>query len=127
MGQYAAETERRWGQTEAWRESARRAAGYTPDHWSLIKAEAAASVVAFAEAMREGCAPDAGAALLAAEDHRQHLTRWFYDVDPQMHRKLAKLYLADPRFAGNYESVAPGLAQYVHDAIHANAERLDDA
>jgi hypothetical protein len=31
--------------------------------------------------------------------------------------------VADPRFTANYEKVAPGLAQYVHDAIVANAER----
>ncbi len=29
------------------------------------------------------------------------------------------MYLADERFAGNYNAVEPALAQYVHDAIHA--------
>jgi MerR family transcriptional regulator, thiopeptide resistance regulator len=32
-------------------------------------------------------------------------------------------YLADPRFTAHYEQRAPGLAQYVHDAILANAAR----
>lgn len=59
----------------------------------------------------------------AAEAHRQQITRWFYDCGYEMHRGLADMYLADPRFTANYENVAPGLAQYVHDAIHANAER----
>ena len=31
--------------------------------------------------------------------------------------------LADPRFTATYENIAPGLAQYVHDAIMANAAR----
>jgi hypothetical protein len=35
------------------------------------------------------------------------------------------MYLADPRFTQHYEDVAPGLAQYVHDAIHANADRRE--
>ncbi len=33
------------------------------------------------------------------------------------------MYVADPRFTKLYEDVAPGLAQYVHDAIVANAAR----
>jgi hypothetical protein len=33
------------------------------------------------------------------------------------------MYLADPRFTKTYEDVKAGLAQYVRDAIHANADR----
>ena len=40
-----------------------------------------------------------------------------------MHRGLAEAYVSDPRFSAVYESIAPGLAQYVHDAIVANAAR----
>jgi hypothetical protein len=40
-----------------------------------------------------------------------------------MHRGLADMYLAGERFTDAFENVAPGLAQYVHDAIHANADR----
>lgn len=32
---------------------------------------------------------------------------------------LAEMYVADPRFARNYESVRPGLAAYFRDAIVA--------
>lgn len=30
---------------------------------------------------------------------------------------------ATPRFSAHYDDQAPGLAQYVRDAIHANADR----
>ena len=40
-----------------------------------------------------------------------------------MHVGLAEMYIMDPRFTANYEKVAPGLAQYMHDAILANAAR----
>jgi hypothetical protein len=33
------------------------------------------------------------------------------------------MYLADPRFTAAYEKIREGLAQYVHDAVHANADR----
>jgi hypothetical protein len=58
-----------------------------------------------------------------AEAHRRYLSRWFYDCGYDMHRGLAEMYVADERFTNLYDSVAPGLAQYVHDAIIANAER----
>jgi hypothetical protein len=31
------------------------------------------------------------------------------------------MYIADPRFTATYEKIVPGLAQYLHDAIKANA------
>ncbi len=58
-----------------------------------------------------------------AEDHRQHISRNFYDCTYEIHRGLADMYLADPRFTATYEKIAPGLAQYIHDAIKANAAR----
>lgn len=58
-----------------------------------------------------------------AEAHRRHIDRWFYPCPHRMHRGLGDLYVGDPRFAANYERLAPGLATYVRDAIHANAAR----
>lgn len=40
-----------------------------------------------------------------------------------MHRRLAEMYVSDDRFAATFDTVAPGLAQYVHDAVLANPER----
>lgn len=39
-----------------------------------------------------------------------------------MHRNLADMYVADERFKAHYERISPGLARYVDDAAHANAE-----
>ena len=49
----------------------------------------------------------------AAEAHRAHIERWFYDLDHGFHRGLADMYVADPRFTATYEDLAPGLAAYV--------------
>ena len=58
-----------------------------------------------------------------AEAHRQHLSRWFYDCGYEMHRGLAEMYVADPRYTQAYDEIAPGFSGYVHDAILANADR----
>jgi DNA-binding transcriptional MerR regulator len=120
---YEREAEERWGDTEAWAQSARRTAAYTKDDWVAIKAEADDVLTRFAAAMRAGSAADSAEAMDVAEDHRQHITRWFYDCPPGMHAGLGRMYVEDERFAANYEQVAPGLAQYVSTAVQANAAR----
>ena len=120
--EYEQEARGRWGHTEAYRESARRAASYGEVDWAEIRAEADQVVNDFAALMRDG-EPAAGErARAVAERHRDQITRWFYPVSTQMHRNLAELYIADPRFAANYDKVAAGFASYVHDAVLANAD-----
>jgi MerR family transcriptional regulator, thiopeptide resistance regulator len=122
-GEWAQEAERRWGGTDAWQQSQRRTATYTKQDWIEIQAEATAINQAFLDAMRAGQPATGEQAMAVAERHRQHIIQRFYDCDPALHRCLAELYLADQRFGKNYEDMAPGLAQYVHDAMLANAAR----
>jgi hypothetical protein len=35
------------------------------------------------------------------------------------------MYVADPRFAKNYDDLAPGLSAHIRDAIRANARRAE--
>jgi MerR family transcriptional regulator, thiopeptide resistance regulator len=123
MDEVTAEAEERWGDTDAWRESRRRAAAYTKQDWITIKAEADANIAAFAAAIRAGEPATGPVATDLAEEHRQHLTRWFYDCGYGMHRGLAELYVSDPRYTASYDVIEPGFSQYVHDAIIANADR----
>jgi DNA-binding transcriptional MerR regulator len=123
MDEVTAEAEERWGDTDAWRESRRRTAAYTKQDWITIKAEADANIDAFAEAIRAGEPPASAVAMDLAEEHRLHLTRWFYDCGYGMHRGLAELYVSDPRYMASYDDIEPGFSQYVHDAIMANADR----
>jgi DNA-binding transcriptional MerR regulator len=120
---YAEEVERRWGATEAYRESRSRVTSSTREDWIRIKEEGVRAQEHLATAMREGLAPESTEAMDAAEEHRQQIDRWFYECSHQMHRGLGEMYLADPRFTRFYEQVAEGLARYVHDAIVANARR----
>jgi DNA-binding transcriptional MerR regulator len=120
---YAEEARQRWGESDAYKESARRTAKYTKADWVQIKAESAAIVDGFVAAMRAGKPASSMEAMDAAEAHRQQISRRFYDCSYEIHRGLAEMYISDERFTATYESVAPGLAQYVHDAVLANAQR----
>ena len=122
-GEWAREAEQRWGDTEAWRQSQRRTAAYTKQDWLEIRAEVAAINQDFLAAMNASEPADGERAMGVAERHRQHIAARFYGCGYGMHTGLARMYLEDRRFGRNYDDMAPGLAQYVHDAIVANAAR----
>ncbi|RAJ31224.1 DNA-binding transcriptional MerR regulator [Kitasatospora sp. SolWspMP-SS2h] len=119
------EARQRWGDTPAWEQSRQRTARYTKADWERIKAEADSVNDALVAAFTAGAAPDGEQATAVAEQHRQHIGVNFYDCGPQTHRCLGDMYVADPRFTETYEKLAPGLARWLRDAIHANADRLE--
>lgn len=69
--------------------------------------------------------PDSDEAMNAAERHRLHVNRWFYDCPPAFHRNLGDMYVSDPGYVETYDESfgLPGLAAYCRAAIHANADR----
>ena len=121
--EYQQEAQDRWGDTDAWKQSAARTKSYTKDDWAAVKAEMEAVNAAFVAALQSGEPATSAAAMDAAEQHRRHIHDRFYDIDHDFHRGLADLYVSDPRFTKTYYDIAPGLAAYVRDAIHANADR----
>jgi MerR family transcriptional regulator, thiopeptide resistance regulator len=83
-----------WGETHAYEESARRTRRYAKEDWARFTAESDAVIDA-----------------------------WFYPCSQEMHARLGQMYVADPRLAATGERIHPGMAQYVCDAIIANAAR----
>ncbi|MEI6405569.1 MAG: TipAS antibiotic-recognition domain-containing protein [Actinomycetes bacterium] len=118
---FASEAENLWGTTVAYEQSQQRLRHYTPEDIELSKKHAQEAVDLFLEAMRGDLPPDSELARQAAELHRSVITRWWYDCSYEMQANLAGMYVADSRFAENYNSQQQGLAQYIHDAILANA------
>lgn len=109
----------RWGETEAYAEAGRRTSAYTADDWARYRRETDENVRHFARLMQEGSQPGSSETAAAARRHGELIHEWFYPITPEIHVGLADSYVADPRFAANYERHAPGLARYVRDAIVA--------
>ena len=118
---YAEEAEQRWGGTDAYAESARRTRGYTTADWARFKAQSEDWSRRLSEAMDAGLAPESTPVMELAEEHRRQISEWFYECSYEIHTGLADMYLADDRFTQHYERVKPGMARFLHDAIHANA------
>ncbi|MBC2863829.1 MerR family transcriptional regulator [Streptomyces mexicanus] len=121
--QYAEETEQRWGNTEAYAESRRRAATYTKEDWKRIQAEVDDWQERYAALVAAGERPTGEAAMDLAEEHRQHISRWYFEVPYEMHRCFAEMYVSDERFKAYYDAMRPGLAEHLREAILANAGR----
>lgn len=118
---YAEEAQQRWGDTDAYRESARRTSRYTKEDWQRQKEENEDWGRRICALMDTGAAADSPEAMELAEEHRQQISRWFYECSYEIQTGLADMYLADERFMATYEAIKPGLTVFLHDAIHANA------
>lgn len=121
--EYEDETKERWGETDAYKESARRTARYTKADWERFKAESMQIGSDTAALMDAGVPAEDSRAMDLAEQARLQIDAWFYPCSHQMHVNLAEMYIADPRFKATYEKIRAGLARYWHDAILANAAR----
>jgi MerR family transcriptional regulator, thiopeptide resistance regulator len=118
---YEEETRERWGGTSAYQESAKRTAGYTKEDWLRIQREGADLMQRWLAALDAGVPATSEQAMELAEEHRRQISAHFYECTYEIQLGLAEMYLADRRFLAYYEDQRPGLAQYVHDAIEANA------
>ncbi|MFG3661325.1 MerR family transcriptional regulator [Streptomyces sp. NPDC047706] len=121
--QYEDEVRERWGTTDAYRQSRERTASYTKEDWKRVNEEFGALHLRMAGLMAAGTPADSEAAMDTAEEHRQFITRSYYECSHEMHGCLGEMYVSDPRFTATYDRIRPGLAVYLRDAIKANAAR----
>ncbi|WP_069768452.1 MerR family transcriptional regulator [Streptomyces sp. LUP30] len=122
-GQYAEEAEQRWGGTEEYAESQRRVARYTKDDWKRLQAEVDDWSGRYSALVAAGEPATGDAAMDLAEEHRRHISAWYYDCPYEMHRCLGEMYVSDERFKAFYDAMHPGLAEHLKEAILANAAR----
>jgi len=120
---YEDEARQRWGGTDAFAESEKRAKRYTPDDWKTIKTEQGAVYESAAAALKAGKAPSSVDAMDIAERHRLGIDRWFYPCSYTMHQGLASMYESDDRFRQSIDKYGEGLTTFLAEAIRANAAR----
>lgn len=120
---YEDEARQRWGGTDAFAESEKRAKRYIPDDWKTIKTEQGAVYESAAAALKTGKAPSSVDAMDIAERHRLGIDRWFYPCSHTMHQGLASMYESDDRFRQSIDKYGDGLTTFLAEAIRANAAR----
>lgn len=116
---YEQEAAERWGDSDAYRESARRTATYSADDWKRVMAESAdiyRRSAALASAGADATGPEAASLV---EDHRAHISAHFYECTPEIHAGLGQMYVADERFTATIDEAGPGAAAFLSEAIDA--------
>jgi|SRR5688572_15609485 len=121
--QYEDEVKQRWGNTDAYKISARRTRSYTEADWQKLKAEQAEIYADALAALEDGVSAEDSRAMDIAERHRLSIDRWFYPCSPKMHCGLADLWETDRRYADNIDKYGTGLTEYLATAVRANAKR----
>ncbi len=117
--QYAAEAKERWGDTEAYRQSAERTKSMTKADFERIANENDEIVRGIVANMSKGAASPEVQALIAL--HYEGL-RAFYDPTVEIYRGLADMYAEDPRFAAHYDAYGEGTAAFMREAMRAFCE-----
>ncbi|MFE1585338.1 MerR family transcriptional regulator [Streptomyces sp. NPDC058737] len=123
---YATEAELKWAHSEGQREAMARADAHTKEDWRRLMGEAGAWRAELLAAFDEGQPSDGEWAMDLAEEHRLHIARWFTSCPPDMHRRIADDFVADPRAFALVvppSQQRPGLAAYTRKAVYANAAR----
>ena len=119
---FESEVRERWGETREFAESQRRLKKYSQNDIDQAKQELLNITNDFAELKRTRISTDSPSAMNLVIQHRDHISRWWYECTPEIQSGLADMYVSDSRFSEYYEKVEPGLAQYVHDAIYAEVK-----
>ena len=126
--EYEEEVKERWGGTQAYKESQHKWSRYSEDQKEEIKKEGGRITLRMVTENPDA-SPDDPDIQEAVDKYYQYLNRYFYSCDVESLRGLADMWVADPRFAANYERIREGGADFVRDAVHIYCDRqldLDD-
>jgi len=114
---YEEEARARWGDTPQYAESQRKWATYTPEQKEALKAEGGEITRRMVGNDSQASPADPGIQA-AMGDYYAFLNKYFYTCEVGFLRGLADMWVADSRFAVNYERIRPGGAAFVRDAVH---------
>jgi len=113
--QYAAEAKARWGNTEAYRESTKRAAKWTEADKKRLEAQSGEIFSGFAALVGTDPADARVQALVAR--WKAFISERYYDCTDEILAGLGQMYVADERFTKNIDQYGAGTAKLMSDAI----------
>ena len=114
---YKAETQERWGNTDAYKEHAQKTKNYGKEKWSNLIADMNTIFSEFALCMEKGEDPDTEETQKLVEKLQRHITENYYACTKEILSGLGQMYVADERFKNNIDKHGDGTAAYVSEAI----------
>ena len=118
---YADEARQRWGETDAYKQSAIKTARYTKQDWAEVKQEMDEVFGGFAKLV--GHSP-------VSPEVREMVVRWreligkrFYECSDEMLAGIGEMYMVDERFQKTLDAYGEGTAKLMSEAM----KRLNEA
>lgn len=115
--QYEDEVKEKWGNSEAYKISAKRTSRYSKEDWEKINAAGEENLRELIACFNEKVAYDDPRMMEVCDKARRHISTYFYPCSLEMFSGLGSMYVADERFTAYYDKFAPGLAAYYNEAI----------
>jgi len=122
MEEYKEEAKKRWGQTNAWKQSQERTKNWTDEDYKRIAKEGEKWTKKLAEMRNKEFAPESPEIQEMVSQHYNSL-RSFYEPNLEMYKGLGQMYVDDPRFTAYYDRFGKGLAIFLRDAMLIFVER----
>lgn len=110
------EAKDRWGNTDMYKESAKRVKKFTKADWDEIKTAGEDLMNEIAACFDAKLSAKSPRMQKAIARHYAGL-RVFYEPNPEMYYGLGEMYVSDPRFTAYYEKYREGMAVYMRDAM----------
>ena len=117
MQNYDKEVQRRFGETEAYKEYEQKTANYTKEKWQEINDGLNTVLMKFAKCKKEGCTADSDEAQALVIELQTYITENYYTCTNEILSGLGQMYVADERFKDNIDKHGDGTAEFVAKAI----------
>ena len=115
--QYEDEAKQRWGDTDAYKESRVKTAGYSKDKWNDVLGGLNGVFAEFAACKKCGDSIDSEKAQRLVKKLQDYITANFYHCTDDILAGLGQMYICDERFKQNIDSHGEGTAEFVSEAI----------
>lgn len=113
---YADETKKKYGDSDAYKESIKKTSKYTKENWARINTISGQIYEKIVANMDKGIADVE--VQKAVDELRQQITDNFYNCTIEIFRGLGELYVYDKRFTVNIDKYKEGLAKFLSEAMY---------
>ena len=115
--QYEDEAKQRWGDTDAYKQSQAKTAGYSKDKWNDVLGGMNSIFAEFTECKNCGGSTDGDMAQRLVKKLQDYITSNFYHCTNEILAGLGQMYVCDERFKNNIDKNGEGTAEFVAEAI----------
>lgn len=114
---YADEAEKLYGNTDAYKESKKKAQKYSKEDWHTIYKESENIMSEFYS--KKNCDVDSEEVFTLVEKWKNHITKYYYKCTKEILQGLGLMYVNDERFKNNIDKHGEGTAEFMSAAINS--------